>query len=86
MAQSFVVLPRSIVNVSGTIANTHVIFVQGTALSIWTISHNLNKLYPNVVLIDNNGDRFVAEIKSIDSNTIEVRTNEPTIGTAIISK
>lgn len=51
--------------------------------STWTIDHNLNK-YPQVTLIDDEGNEFEADILFNSLNQITVVFSEPTSGKAVL--
>jgi hypothetical protein len=59
-------------------------FVQNIADSQWTIKHNLNR-YPSVTLVDTFGDKFEADQRYIDANTIQIKFIAPTAGTAFLN-
>jgi hypothetical protein len=51
--------------------------------STWIIDHNLNK-YPQVTLIDDDGNEFEADISYNSLNQISVVFSEPTSGKAVL--
>lgn len=50
----------------------------------WVITHNLGK-FPNVSLVDADGNVFAGEVLYVDENTITVSFTRPVSGTAYIN-
>ena len=57
-------------NISSSPHGTY-IHEQGTADSVWTITHNLN-CYPAVTVIDSSNDVVVGEVRYISANQVEL--------------
>jgi hypothetical protein len=58
---------------------------QPVSIGVWTIPHNLDLAYPDVILFDATGKEFKADILFLDNNTVRVTVNPPTAGWARIS-
>lgn len=54
------------------------------AMECWQIVHNMNR-YPNVSVMDSEGEMMLAQIHYIDNNTVCVYFARPTTGTAYLS-
>lgn len=67
-----------------TINESSFTFTQSTTAITWNISHNLGK-YPNVVVIDDEGDVTVGEINYVDINELTLTFSEATSGTAYLN-
>jgi hypothetical protein len=65
-------------------ADLNYIFTQPTALSIWSITHNLGKS-PSVRIEDLNGNDVIAEIDYINDNTLIIIFAIPVAGTAYLN-
>lgn len=61
-----------------------VVYKQTLPVDDITIYHGKGKLAPIVLLLDNEGNEFEAEIRRPDENHIRVLTNMPVIFTAYI--
>ena len=62
-----------------------VVFVQTANLATWVIQHDLEKLYPSVLVKNSSGETVVGEINAIDNNNLEIIFNQPFTGTAYIN-
>jgi hypothetical protein len=63
------------------------VFTQTTPSSQWAVNHNLGKMYPFVVVIDNSGDgeEGIPDIEPIDINNLNLLFATPISGTAYLS-
>lgn len=59
-------------------------FIQLLPITIWTITHNLKK-QPTVVILDNSGNEVIADINSIDLDTLTLSFSIPFSGTAYLN-
>lgn len=57
---------------------------QSSALSTWTIPHNLNR-HPSVTLVDSTGARVWTDVFYVDSNVVQVTFATPTAGKAYLN-
>lgn len=76
--------PQGIPGPTGPAGRTY-LHEQPVAISVWTIPHNLDLAYPDVILFDATGKEFKADILFLDNNTVRVTVNPPTAGWARIS-
>lgn len=70
---------------SGTGGPTQFIHVQSISSETWVINHKLNKAYPTVVVVDQNGEEGIPDINSVDENNLELLFSVPFSGTAYLS-
>lgn len=61
-----------------------VVFVQSANLATWIINHNLNRLYPPLIVKDSFGETINGDVRAIDSNNLQIRFNQPVMGTAYL--
>jgi hypothetical protein len=54
---------------------------QQTPAMIWTINHNLGR-YPDITLLESNGDEFIAEVHHVTINQVTVNLVIPFTGIA----
>lgn len=59
-------------------SQTHV-YEQVSPNSVWVINHNLNR-YPNVTVIDDEGNEIIGDVKYISTNEITVTFSEECTG------
>lgn len=59
-------------------------YSQTTPASVWTVNHNLSK-YPNIELIDDNGEPMWTDYDHISMNTVTITFPSPTTGKALFS-
>ncbi len=59
-------------------------FKQDIPQKVWTITHGLNNQYPNVICINENGDKIFGEIDYYSQNVTIVRFDKAVTGKAII--
>ena len=59
-------------------------FTQTANLASWLIKHDLNQLYPRIVLKNESGESMIAETEAIDVNNIKIIFNQPTTGIAYL--
>lgn len=55
---------------------------QNTYANEWTVNHNLGK-YPQVTVLSNGLQEFIASVVHINQNQLKIYTNEETRGIAI---
>lgn len=60
-----------------------VTFVQATPAASWPIAHGLGH-YPQVTIVDNAGNRMIADLAYVDVNTITVTHAAPLAGSAYL--
>lgn len=71
-------------NITITTSGNNFTYTQTANLATWTVPHNLNKPYPNVVIVDNNGDQVIGfELSAIDNNTLTIKFKQPVPPVAI---
>jgi hypothetical protein len=58
---------------------------QNTYSALWVVNHNLNKPYPNVVVIDESNEVIEVYWESIDNNTLHIKPDLSIKGKAYIS-
>ena len=59
-------------------------FTQSANLSIWAITHNLNKK-PSVTVQNSTGDTLLGEIQYIDNSSLLFKLNLPSTGKAYLN-
>lgn len=70
-------------SLSGVGSYTH---TQGVANTTWNISHGLNKLYPNITVVDSAGDEIAGgNIDPIDSNNLTITFGYSFAGVAYLT-
>ncbi|MGL5075115.1 MAG: hypothetical protein ACRDBG_04655 [Waterburya sp.] len=79
-----IVSPATVVNVSGVTTGREFIYEQNDNLTVWTIPHGLNKLYPHIIVKDLQGTTVLGEIDAIDPFTLQIRFTLPTTGIAYL--
>lgn len=57
---------------------------QAVASAGWTITHSLGG-FPNVTIVDTNGEQIEADIDYLDNNTLQVNFSTATAGKAYLS-
>lgn len=77
--------PIEVNNTSKTIGFKSFTFVQPAALATWVITHNLNKLYPHVIVKDNSNETVIGNITALDVNNLRIDFLTATIGTAYLN-
>jgi hypothetical protein len=70
--------------VPSTLLGATYVFSQTTPATTWTINHNLNK-FPNVDLVDVNGQLVEAEVDYVSANEVTVGFAIATAGTAYLN-
>lgn len=71
--------------ISGSFTGSY-LHVQGTALPIWTVTHNLQTEYPVVVTYDGNKKQMLPqEVIPLDSSSIKIFFPQPESGYAYFS-
>ncbi len=58
-------------------------FVQSAAAATWTVTHGLNA-FPNVLVIDDNGQELLAEVHYPDDQKVVIIHGQPYSGTAYL--
>jgi hypothetical protein len=61
-------------------------YQQNTAVTIWTVPHNLNSINVLVQVIDNAGNEVIPDIAFTSANAVTLTFAHATLGTAIIRK
>lgn len=61
-------------------------FNQEQASTKWMITHSLKFLYPEVRVIDNDGNIIIGDINYLTENYLEIEFSIPTAGAAYIKK
>lgn len=61
------------------------VFVQSANLATWTIQHDLDKLYPSVLVKNDSNETVVGEVNAINNDNLEIVFNQPLTGTAYIN-
>lgn len=59
------------------------LFIQETAMPVWTINHNLNR-YVSVTVVDSSGSKVVGDIEYVDLNQVILRFNGTFAGKAYL--
>ncbi|QHE96875.1 hypothetical protein LCG56_26995 [Pseudomonas cannabina pv. alisalensis] len=59
-------------------------FVQGLAIPVWTIPHNLNR-FPSVTVVDSTGSRIEPDVKYLDANIIQITHGAAYAGKAYLN-
>lgn len=63
-----------------------VIHAQNIASAVWTINHNLKKLYPNIVIVDSANELVIGYlINPVDENNITLTFSAAFSGTATLT-
>lgn len=57
---------------------------QASASTVWTVDHNLGVLTPSVILVDDTGADFEADIDFVTTNQLTVNMTTAVAGTAYI--
>lgn len=61
-------------------------FDQSVAASVWNITHNLNKLYPNITIMDTTSELIIGYLVTyVDVNTVQLTFSAAFSGRAILS-
>lgn len=55
------------------------VYPQTVPAMVWTVPHNLNR-WPSVTVVNNIGEKLIADVQYVDSNIIQVTHNAPTVG------
>lgn len=68
----------------GATGSNRFLFKQETPIETWNILHSLGFKYPNVKVIDSDGNIIVADIDYQTSNYLEIHFGIPTSGEAYL--
>ena len=71
-------------SISPNIQDLNYVHYQNSAVTQWTVEHNLGK-FPSVTVIDNNGETVFADVNYIDANTLTIDFSEAFSGKAFIN-
>jgi hypothetical protein len=84
IAEYFAANPVSGSTGSGSAITGYVYDREGSVAAAWVINHNLNK-YPQVALIDDQGNAFDADVFYSNLNQVTVVFAVPTSGKAVLT-
>ena len=65
-------------------ADKNYVHNQGSAATIWTIAHNLDK-FPSPVVVDSGGNEIEGDVKHIDKNNLTITFSTAFTGAAYIN-
>ena len=77
---------RLFVPVGGQVQSECHTHIQNTASDTWTITHNLDRRYVSVQIIDSSGKTVWANIEYTNINTVTLGFTVPIVGVAIIRR
>lgn len=72
-------------DINGSLEYEPYVHNQTTYSALWVVNHNLNKPYPNVVVIDESNEVIEVYWESIDNNTLHIKPDLSIKGKAYIS-
>lgn len=66
-------------------SSSRYVYTQPLRSIVWVIPHNLNSLYPALIIKDGSDNTLVGETIAIDSNNLKLTFTQPVSGTAYLN-